>query len=1124
MPVALRLFSIPGRCLFFFILQGCNSKPNVQPLFEVLESKVTGLDFVNQLSPTNEFNVFHYLYYYNGAGIGAGDFNNDGLVDLFFAANQGENKLYLNEGKLHFKDVTAAAKIPADGAWSTGVSVVDINNDGLLDIYVCRVGKYEILNSRNQLLICKGIDKNGVPFYEDKAKQYGLDFSGFSTQALFFDYDMDGDLDMFLLNHAVHQNGSFAARSNFLGTYHPLSGDRLFRNDGFSASSGEEHVRDVVFTDVTKQTGINSSSISYGLGIASADINLDGYPDLYIGNDFHENDYLYINQKNGTFTDENNQRLMHTSKFSMGVDVADVNNDGSPEIIAMDMLPADPYILKRSLGDDEYDIFFDKIAAGYNYQYSRNSLQFNRRNGIFSEVGLYSGIYATDWSWAPLWMDFDNDGLKDLFISNGIPKRLNDMDYVNFVSNEEMQQKLRQSKTDENHMALVNKFPEIKIPNKFYSNKGDLLFNDMAATIGNDKPTYSNGAIYADLDNDGDLDIVVNNIDDPVLIYENKSNDKKDKAFVEIKLKGSEKNSNAIGAKIIVFANNGIRTYENNPVKGFQSSMQIPFHIGLDQTTCDSVFLVWPDNTYQTVSLGDTSHLFFTYSKDLPLFDYKKISSFSKNTTEPMEDITSSVNLNYKHIENPFIEFNREPLIPHMVSTEGPALAVADINGDGLDDVFIGASKTFHSAIFLQQANGKFIRTQQAAMQKDSMYEDVDAVWTDVNNDGYADLVIASGGNEYYGSDEHLSPRVYLNNGQAKFTQLTDAFKQIYLTASCVKPYDFNGDGFMDLFIGGRAVPWAYGQIPRSYLLQNDGTGKFSDVTEKYAKELAEIGMVTQAVWFDIDKDNDMDLVVSCEWGGIDAFINDKGSFTKKALTEKKGWWNFVLPMDVDNDGDIDLIAGNLGLNSLLKASQKEPVKLYFNDFDDNGKKEQVLTYYVGGKELPFANKDELQKQLPFIKKKFLYAGDFAKASIAEIFGREKLKNSAILTADYFANAILINDGKMNFTTTALPWEAQLSPYRDAIVTDANNDQLPDVLLVGNYYENNIKMGRYDADFGTILLNKGKAVFTSESINGLSIKGQVRNIKAITIGGDKAFIMAKNNDSARVIHFSPKSK
>ena len=1089
------------------IFSACKQGIQKDILFSTLDQQATGLTFTNKLHPTPQFNLFKYMYYYNGAGIGAGDFNNDGKIDLFFAANQGNNALFLNEGNLHFKEVTKEANIPQDGAWNTGISVVDINNDGLLDIYICRVGHFNLLQGKNQLLICKGI-KNGIPFYEDEAKQYGLDFSGFSTQAVFFDYDGDGDLDMFLLNHSINHEARYAPRANFLGTYDSLSGDRLYRNDGR------------YFTDVTKQSKINSSAISYGLGVAVADINLDGWPDLYVGNDFHENDYLYINQHNGTFTEENNQQLMHTSQFSMGVDVADANNDGYPEIISMDMLPSDPTILKRSLGEDDYDIFQNKLGFGYNYQYARNNLQYNRKNNHFSEIGFYSGVYATDWSWAPLWMDFDNDGLKDLFISNGIPKRMNDIDYINFVSSDQIQQKLRENKLDERDMALVNKFPEIKIPNKFYRNKGNLQFEDMQASIANDMPTFSYGAVYADLDNDGDLDVVVNNIDDPVLIYENKCNDKKNKPFVEIKLRGSEKNINAVGAKVVVFANKGIRTYEKNPAKGFQSSMEVPLHVGLVNTKIDSAFLIWPDNSFQKINLrNNQSHITFTYRKGLPRFNYSTITSYWKNEAKPMEDITAQTDLKYVHKENFFTEFNRELLIPHMVSTEGPALAVADINHDGLEDVFIGSSKTFHSAIFLQQPNGKFIQIKQPFMALDSMYEDVEANWVDVNNDGNIDLVIASGGNEYYGKDEHLLPRVYLNDGKANFKKLENAFKNIYGTQSCIVPYDFNGDGFVDLFIGGRVVPWEYGETPKSYLLQNDGTGKFTDVTEKYSKELSGIGMVTQALWFDINKDGDKDLIVCCEWGGIAVFINNKGSFTKKTVTDKKGWWNFVLPVDINNDGNIDLIAGNLGLNSRLHATDKEPVRLYYNDFDDNGKKEQILTYYLNGKEIPFANKDELQRQMPIIKKKFLYAADFAKASISEIFSEEKLKSSQLLIANYFSNAILINHGNLNFTTEALPWEAQLSSLRDAMVVDANGDNLPDIFLVGNYYDNNIQMGRYDADFGTILLNKGIAKFECQPLNGITIKGQIRHIKSIKIGRQMAFVLARNNDSLMVVKF-----
>jgi enediyne biosynthesis protein E4 len=1096
------------------IFSSCGNKTGntKKPVFEVLESKETGLNFNNKLTPTQEFNVFKYMYYYNGGGAGAGDFNNDGRIDVFFAGNQTGNELFLNKGNLQFSDVSIEAKIPEDGGWSTGVSVVDINNDGLLDIYICRVGNLETLHSHNQLLICQGIDKSGVPYYKDMAREYGLDFSGFSTQAVFFDYDMDGDLDMYLLNHSIHQNGTYGPRDERLHAYNPLSGDRLYRNDG-----------DNKFTDVTKESGIHSSVIGFGLGIAVSDINLDGYPDLYIGNDFHENDYLYINQHNGTFKDETNERTMHTSQFTMGVDVADANNDGFPEIVSMDMLPYDPDILKSSQGGSTKDVFSMKLNYGYNYQYSRNNLQYNRKNGMFSEVGLYSGIAATDWSWSPLWFDFDNDGLKDLFISNGIPKRLNDIDYIDYVSNQEIQDKMQANSPGSKDMDLIDKFPQIKLPNKFYSNKGNLLFQDLENEIGNDKKTYSNGAVYADFDGDGDLDIIVNNIDEPALLYKNVSNDRKDRNFAELRLKGPEKNINAVGAKIVLFCNGGIRTYEKFPVRGFLSSMETPMHIGLADTKIDSAFLIWPDNSYQPVSFqSGNSFLTFNYKAGLPHFDYRAMQDYVRNPTYPLKDISSEAGLAFKHEENDFHEFDREPLIPHMLSTEGPALAVADINQDGLQDFFIGSSRGKKSAVLLQDKSGKFHKTIQPDLENDSSYEDVSACWADVNHDGYTDLIVGSGGNEFYGMDAHLTPRVYLNDGKGNLKKRGDAFGDLFINASIITAQDFTGDGVPDLFIGGRSVPYHYGQTPQSYLLKNDGSGKFSDVTEKYSRELAHIGFVTNAVWFDLNKDGVKDLLVSLEWGGIFAFIGQNGMFIKKVITDKKGWWNFILPVDLNNDGNADLIAGNLGLNSRLKASEQEPVRLYYSDFDDNGKQEQILTYYLSGREIPFATREELDHQIPVLRKKFFYARDFARASLADIFSIDKLRDSDTLTANYFSSVVLINEGGMSFTMHDLPWQAQLTPFRDAVVVNANNDSLPDILMFGNYYENNIQMGRNDADLGTILLNKGGGQFTSESLNGLNIEGQVRHVAKISIDGKESYILAKNNDSARIIRFDKK--
>lgn len=1089
-----------------WFVAGCgNNKASGPALFTALQSTTTGLRFTNKLTPTPQFNMFTYMYFYNGAGVGAGDFNNDGWVDVFFAANQGSNKLFLNKGALKFSDVTKEAVVPQDGGWSTGVSVADVNDDGLLDIYVCRVGNFETLRSKNQLLICKGI-KNGVPFYKDEAAAYGLDFSGFSTQASFFDYDLDGDLDCFLLNHSVHQNGTFAERSKFVGTYHPLSGDRLFRNDGNR------------FTDVTVASKIHSSAISYGLGIAASDINLDGYPDLYIGNDFHENDYLYINNKNGTFTDEITSRTMHTSQFSMGVDVADINGDAHPEIISADMLPSDPYILKRSLGEDEFNTFYMKIRYGYHYQYTRNNLQLNRGNGSFSDVGLYAGVAATDWSWSPLWMDFDNDGQKDLFITNGIPKRLNDIDYVNYVSNDEVQAKIQKGGLAAADMALIDKFPQIKLHNRFFLNKGNVQFEDVNAQVANDGESFSNGAACADFDNDGDVDVVVNNIQDEAILYENNTAGKN--RSLQLQLRGPKGNRNGVGAMVVVYNKGNVNTYEKFAAKGFLSSSETPLHLGMSTTAPDSVVLVWPGGRYQHLSSIDSGRVTMHYEKAGGSFNYAALAQHKANYKIGFQNIAAQTGIQFLHEENPFVEFDREPLIPFMVSKEGPAAAVGDVNGDGLDDVYLGSAKLGKGVVYVQTASG-FKKLPQPALDKDSVYEDVGAAWVDVNKDGAQDLVVASGGNEYFGKDEHLLPRVYLNNGKGLLQRKGDAFTNIFLTASCVAPHDFNGDGAVDLFIGGRAVPWAYGAVPTSYLLQNDGTGKFTDVTLKYSWELSNAGFVKSAQWVDLDKDGDTDLLLALEWDAITVYENIGGKLQPKKLSAQKGWWNFALPFDADGDGDLDVLAGNNGKNSRLQPTVKEPVRMYFADFDGNGQREQVLTYYLNGRELPFANKDEMQKQMPILKKRFLMAEDFAKSDLSGLFPNGKLKDAAVLTADYFDNALFINNGKGGFTVQSLPWQAQLTPYRSAAVMQLNNDGLPDVLLGGNFYENNIQMGRYDADYGTALINKGNGVFEPASLQPLQIKGQVRQLVPLKIKNSTAYLVVRNNDSALVIKQIP---
>lgn len=1104
-------YTIAG--LLILLLSGCAGKKS-SSVFVPLGHEKTGLHFSNQLQPSPAFNLFSYMYFYNGAGVGAGDFNNDGLIDLFFAANQQPNALYLNMGNLQFKEVTKEAKIPADGAWSTGVSVVDINNDGLLDIYVCRVGQYKTLKGKNQLLICKGIGSDKIPVYEDQSAAYGLDFSGFSTQSAFLDYDGDGDLDMFLLNHSVNHDGNYAPRENFVHTYDSLAGQRLYRND---KKMGQDGKPVSWFTNVTRESGINGSKIGYGLGVAVADINLDGWPDIYVGNDFHENDYLYINQQNGTFTEQGSKQLMHTSQFSMGVDVADINNDAYPEIISMDMLPYDPYMLKRSMAEDDYNIFQQKLQYGYTHQYARNNLQYNRRNGQFSEIGQYAGIHATDWSWASLWMDFDNDGLKDLFVSNGIPKRMNDIDYINYVSGGELQEKLRNNTIQDKDIALINKFPEIKIPNQFYRNKGNLAFDNLTDSINNNLPTFSNGSVYADLDNDGDLDLVVNNINDAALVYENKTNTgTNSNDFAQVKLRGDSVNTMAIGAKLLVYQKQKIQSYEHFPVHGFQSSMLLPIHVGLKNVNVDSAILIWPDRTYQSVSLNRGMVSAITYKKGLPVFDFGKLAIQKEEQEKVLEDITTSTGINYLHQENLFNEFDREPLIPHMISTEGPALAVADINNDGLEDVFIGASKGYTGAVYIQNKQGKFTQSIQPALARDSMWEHVDALWVDVNNDKAVDLVIASGGNEYYGEDEHLQPLLYLNDGRGNLRKKETAFPRGMNTQSKVIANDVNGDGYVDLFFAGRSVTYAYGMPARSYLLLNDGYGNFSDVTPAFAKTVIQPGgLITSAQWIDLNKDGQKDLLLSYLWGGIVAYVKQGNQFVQQTITSKKGWWQNVFADDIDGDGDIDLMAGNFGNNSRVKASEKYPVRMYMNDFDDNGRVEQILTYYVNGTEMPLASKLQLEKSIPLLRKKYLYAADFAKADLKQLFAPQKFEKSYQLEANCFEHLLLINEGGMKFTSSALPYETQFSQLRSMIQVEKNGQK--QWLAMGNFYANNVEIGRQDADFVN-MLSYEKNTGLQLTANALpAITGQVRNARQIIINNQKAYILARNNDSVIIL-------
>ncbi|MCC6282162.1 MAG: VCBS repeat-containing protein [Saprospiraceae bacterium] len=1094
----------------------CNKGEKKPALFQLLRKETTGLDFENVLHQSGEFNVFNYMYFFNGGGVGAGDFNNDGRTDLYFTSNMGPNKMFLNEGNLKFKDVTEQAGVAGMEGWTSGVSIVDLNNDGMLDLYVGQIGEYQSIKGRNQLFICKGIE-NGVPRYEDEAIYYSLDLKGFSTQAAFFDYDLDGDLDMFQLNHSLHQNGTFGPKKAFDGQLHPLAGDKLLRND-----KGK-------FVDVTAQSGILSTVIGYGLGIVTGDLNNDGYPDIYIGNDFHENDYLYLNQGDGTFKELITEEMMHTSQFSMGVDMADINNDGWSDVISLDMLPEDPFILKSSLGEDNFSLYQYKIGHGYHYQYARNNLQLNNGDGTFSEIGLFAGIAATDWSWSPLWMDFDSDGFKDLFVSNGIPRRMNDIDFVKFQEDRGLQLKENSTRSvEEKELEVVDKMPRVKLPNKLFRNTGKLHFDDLTDQIGDGTTSFSNGAVYADLDNDGDLDVVTNNLEDEPFIYKNlfRENSPATASFLSFQLKGQPENRNGIGAKVLIFKKDGsLQTEEFYPVRGYQSSAHTPLFIGVgDPSSIDSVVCIWPDKGYQRVSnLQFNTTQTLTWVAGLPVADFAKIY---RRETAPFAfaDISVGSGLAFRHKENPFIEFNRETLIPNMVSTEGPALAVGDVTGDGLEDVFFGSSKREPSALYRQMPNGRFVLQTPAAILQDSIFEDVDAVFADLENDGDLDLVVAAGGNEYRGKDDAMKQRAYLNDGKGNFSR-TDPFPTLFMTASCVLPCDVNGDGLTDFFFGGRALPWNYGITPNSYLMQNMGNGRFEDVTSSLAPGLSDIGLVKNGTWSDMDSDGDQDLLLALEWDVLTVFVNNQGKLEKKPLASGKGWWNFVLPYDFDGDGDVDILAGNTGKNSRLKPSATQPLHLFTSDFDANGQVEQLLTYYVKDREIPFASHEELIKALPVLKKKYLLSKDFAKASIEELLGKDNLDKAVLRVADSFESAYFENTGQgFTYSTHALPDALQFSPLMAAALQDLDGDGKKEVILGGNFYECNVEMGRYDAFYGKVLSIGKQGQMSVAPLGDLLVKGQTRRIEPVKIANKPCLVFARNNAAAMVIEVGDNRK
>lgn len=1068
-------------------------------LFVKVNETQTHIYFENKLEDTPELNILNYLYYYNGAGVAAADFNNDGLVDLYFTGNQTQDKLYLNKENLKFEDITIEAGIENADNWTTGVTTVDINNDGLLDIYVCKVDGYRNLKGANLLYVNQGV-VNGIPIFKEAAASYGVDFRGFSTQATFLDYDVDGDLDLFLLNHSVHPNRNYGLGSQRI-TIDSLSGDKFFENINSS------------YVDVSTQAGIFQGKIGYGLGVSVSDVNNDGYPDIYVGNDFFENDYLYINQQNKTFKEvisDDVTKLGHTSHFSMGNAISDINNDGNNDIISLDMLPEDIKTYKTSGLEYPFQTYLYYLKNGYAPQYMQNTLHLNVGNGNFSEVAFQSGIASTEWSWSPLIADFDNDGHKDMYITNGILGATNDMDFINFISNEKIQKKINQGMSKED-LSFIKQLPKKKVSNYFFKNKGNNTFENVTEKWFSKTPSYSNGSTFADLDNDGDLDVIVNNVNEKALILENTSNSSSSKNnYLKAKFIGNAENTFGIGAKIHVFKNKDIITYENNTTRGYLSAVTPTINIGLGITkNIDSLYVVWPGGKYQTLKN--------VKSNQQISLDYKNASGnyYKANRMKGTSMLSNTDTLfNYKHKDLATVEFNRDPLIPFVSTNLGPSLSVADVNNDTLEDVFISGGKAQASKLFIQSNDGSFDSTQTNIFERDAMNEDVDHVFFDANNDGFKDLIVVSGGNEFR-KGKSLQPRLYFNKNGI-FTKDTIQFKNIELNASKVKAVDIDNDGDFDISMTSNVVPWQFGITPPQYIFKNDGQGNFSDVTKEISLDFFNIGNVQDVQWVDLNNDTYKDAIVIGHWMPISIFINDGEKLTlqkNNSLKNTNGWWNAIETEDFDKDGDLDMIVSNWGFNTRLQASISQPITLYSNDFDDNGSIEPLITYFYQGVETPFASKDELTKQLPFLNKKYLSYSAFANADFEDLFPKEKVQNALKKKVFELGTCYFENLGNNTYKKHLLPFMAQITSVNDIAVDDFNNDGFVDVLLVGNNYEISTQLGRFDASHGVLLLNDTKGFFTEETKQQFDIKGPARAIEKIKIKGVSHYIVTINNDS-----------
>ncbi|WP_299119980.1 VCBS repeat-containing protein [uncultured Winogradskyella sp.] len=1060
----------------FLLIFACSEKQDETDIdssnntpFNTISSSDSGLNFSNDLTDTGDLNIIEYLYYYNGGGVALGDINNDGLDDIYLTANQKPDKLFLNLGNLKFKDISIKGGISQEGTWSTGVTMSDVNNDGLLDIYVCKVGNYKGLKASNELYINQGNNT-----FKEAAETYGIKFSGFSTQASFFDYDNDGDMDMYLMNHSVHSPYSYG-NSRLREKPDQVSGDIFYEN---KSENGQTK-----FVDVTAQSGIYNSALGYGLALATSDINNDGFTDIYVGNDFHENDYLYINNGDKTFTESSDSYFNHTSRFTMGVDVADISNNGKLDLITLDMMPYKSEIFLKSGGEDSDKVNKIKASFGFNQQYARNHLQLN--NGkYFVDVALMTDTYATDWSWSPLLMDYDNDGLTDIYITNGIYKRPNDLDYIKYLSTVDF---ARYAKTTQDTLEqkLINTMPTLNLPNVLLTNTGELTFTNSKVDKAN-KGTYSNGAAYSDLDNDGDLDIVINNINENASLLENTAKNN----FMSIRLLGDDKAINTNGTKIYLYANNQTFYKEQTTVKGFLSSSTAKVHFGLGElASIDSLKVVWQDGTQSITKNPNINTLVTIEKENTSNFQYNAEIDFKFEEFE------------YQHTENKFLDYERDALIPENLSLEGPSLVQEDFNGDGLEDLFIGGARGQEPVLYLQNRNGSFIIKTTPAFVEDAAYEDTDAIAFDIDNDNDLDIYALRGGNDYQEGHEMLEDRVYINDGKGNFTKLNS--KLLSTNGATISGYDYDKDGLTDLFIGNRSIPGAYGLTPYSFILKNKGQNNF-EIASK-----ARFGMTTDSKWADINNDGNIELIVVGDWMPIKVFsYSETNKFEDKTkyfgLDKTNGMWNVVEIADIDNDGKLDIIAGNVGLNFKWKASLDKPVKMYLDDFDKNEKLDQIIFYDFFGNYVPFASKDKLMEQIPLLKKKFTNYKSFS--MVKEITDIVDKPETDILETKYLyelQSMIYKNNGE-TFTPQPLPKRAQLSTIEDILV-DGNK-----IFFTGNHKGFVTELGEASSNSGGIV-----EISENELLNYSSLKlpKDISGRKIVKVNENKYLIITNNGKS-----------